>query len=78
MSIAGVEWDKGNGAKCQKHGLSLRDIEYILLQGIKYVLRDERNSLTEGRYIAIGRTKAMPLLPLRFAPPPTAGYGCGR
>jgi uncharacterized protein len=57
LKIAGVEWDKGNLAKCQKHGLTVRDIEYVLLHGNDFIIRDARHSEAEGRYIAIGRTE---------------------
>jgi uncharacterized DUF497 family protein len=55
--IAGVQWDKGNLAKCQKHGLTVDDIEDVLIRNMDIVSRDARNSKTEGRYSAIGRTR---------------------
>jgi len=55
--VSGIEWDKGNHLKCQKHGLSIDDVEHALLQGIDFVFRDHRNSIIEGRYIAVGKVK---------------------
>jgi len=57
ISLSGVEWDKGNRTKCQKHGVSVEDIEYILLRSAKLILPDIAHSTNETRYIAFGDTK---------------------
>jgi hypothetical protein len=48
----------GNRAKCQKHGLSLAEVEWVLRQGLLRVTDDDKHSLGEKRLIAIGRTQA--------------------
>jgi uncharacterized DUF497 family protein len=59
MSIEahGFDWDEGNRAKCQKHGLSLAEIEWVLRHGLLRVTDDDKHSLQEKRLIAIGRTR---------------------
>jgi len=52
--IAGFEWDKGNAAKCQKHGLTLSAIEACFARPLM-VLSDEAHSQDEARLRAIGR-----------------------
>jgi len=53
VEFSGFDWDAGNTAKCQKHGLSINEIEE-LLAGDPLVVEDERHSLDEKRLIAIG------------------------
>jgi uncharacterized DUF497 family protein len=54
----GFDWDEGNRAQCQKHGLSLAEIEWVLRHGLLRVTDDDKHSLGEKRLIAIGRTQA--------------------
>ena len=54
-AVAGFEWDAGNREKCQKHGVSLAEIEYVLEQSPGYA-PDPRHSSKEDRFIAVGRT----------------------
>jgi len=54
MKIAGIEWDAGNKEKCQKHGVSVTEIESLLL-GTPQFAPDIKHSVAEKRYIAIGR-----------------------
>jgi hypothetical protein len=60
MSIEthGFDWDEGNRTKCQKHGLSLAEIEWVLRHGLLRLTDDDKHSLQEKRLIAIGRTQA--------------------
>ncbi len=57
MKVSALEfdWDEGNREKCQKHGLSIRDIE-SLFQGPLAVFPDPEHSSGEERFIGIGRT----------------------
>jgi len=56
-NVAGFDWGAGNEAKCQKHGVSLAEIE-DLFRGTVMVLGDERHSTAvEERHLAIGKTK---------------------
>lgn len=57
MRIDGFDWDAGNLAKCQKHGVSIAEIE-ALFRGGPAVYADPGHSLTEQRLRAIGRTAA--------------------
>jgi hypothetical protein len=50
------DWDGGNREKCQKHGLSIAEVEYVLSHGETYIVPDLRNSEYEPRFIAIGRS----------------------
>lgn len=55
VDAAGFDWDDGNISKCQKHGMSLSDIEEVFADIIQ-VAADEAHSITEPRQLAIGRT----------------------
>lgn len=55
MKIEGFNWDRGNRDKCQKHGVSLEEIEEIFVNGPR-VAPDLKHSADEQRFIAIGRT----------------------
>ena len=48
------DWDDGNRAKAQKHGLTLSEIEHAMRTGAR-VAPDPAHSLSEQRFIAIGR-----------------------
>jgi hypothetical protein len=54
---SGLDWDDGNLTKCQKHGVSIEEIE-LPFRSAPYVGRDERHSEQEDRYVAVGRTGA--------------------
>jgi uncharacterized protein len=55
MEVSGFEWDKGNAAKCRKHGVSLAEIEEVFARSVT-ILPDQAHSLTEERLWAVGRT----------------------
>ena len=55
MKVAGFDWDNGNWPKCGKHGVSVEEIEQVLL-GNPAVMSDPHPD--EPRMRAIGRTKA--------------------
>ncbi len=50
------DWDDGNCAKCQKHGLSIAQIEYALTYGAR-VAPDAGHSDEEQRFIAVCQTE---------------------
>ncbi|MGH6726609.1 MAG: BrnT family toxin [Pseudolabrys sp.] len=58
MGVAtdGFDWDAGNRDKCRKHGLSIEQIEFLVSHAETLIVRDVKNSATEPRFIAIGRT----------------------
>jgi uncharacterized DUF497 family protein len=54
-TVAGFDWDEGNLEKCQKHGVSVAEIEGIFARA--HTLRvDMEHSLAEVRLKAIGRS----------------------
>ena len=52
--LSGFQWDKGNQAKCQKHGVSLETVEGIFSTGV-IILPDSGHALNEIRYRALGK-----------------------
>ena len=48
--LAGFGWDEGNRKKCQKHGVSLDEIE-AALSGPMRVFPDPAHSAVETRYL---------------------------
>ncbi len=55
LRISGFDWDAGNRTKCEKHGVSIGEIE-ALLAGNPRVAPDIAHSGTEDRFIATGRS----------------------
>ena len=49
MTVAadGFDWDDGNRQKCQKHGLSLDEIEYVVSHAETVIVHDPKNSTVE-------------------------------
>ena len=52
----GFDWDKGNRAKCEKHGLSVSVIESLFARPLA-ILPDLAHSDSERRLRAVGRTE---------------------
>jgi hypothetical protein len=57
LQAGGFDWDEGSRAKCQKHGVSIEEIEALFAAG-PLVAPDPGHSSEEDRLIAIGRTSA--------------------
>jgi uncharacterized DUF497 family protein len=57
LRVSGFDWDEGNRKKCQKHGLSIAQIEALFANGPR-IAPDPKHSEAEDRLIAVGRTKA--------------------
>ena len=55
--VSGFDWNTGNRAKCQKHGVSVDEIEGLFARPIM-ILPDTAHSTAEERLRAIGRTRA--------------------
>jgi uncharacterized DUF497 family protein len=55
MQVDGFDWDAANREKCQKHGVSLAEIE-AFFHGPVYVFPDPSHSQREERLLAIGKT----------------------
>ena len=51
MEFAGFDWDRGNRKKCQKHGLSIAEIESVFDRPV-VILPDTGNSQDERRFRA--------------------------
>ena len=49
------DWDRDNRAHCQKHGVSIDEIE-ALLRGEPRIAPDPKHAHLEDRLIAVGRT----------------------
>jgi len=56
-TLAGFDWDAGNRAKCQKHGVSVADIEAMFSSPL-LIIPDAAHSKTETRIRALGKTGA--------------------
>jgi uncharacterized protein len=57
LRVSGFDWDEGNRSKCQKHGLSIAEIEALFANGPR-IAPDPKHSAAEDRLIAVGRTGA--------------------
>jgi uncharacterized protein len=57
IEVDGFDWDAGNRTKCQKHGVSIAEIESLFL-GPLAILPDPAHSSRETRLKAIGFTQA--------------------
>jgi uncharacterized DUF497 family protein len=66
--FVGFEWDTGNRQKCQKHGISIADVEHVLSRGATLIVPDAKNSLNEPRFVGIGRTRSGRLAFVVFTP----------
>ena len=55
LRVSGFDWDEGNRAKCQSHGVSLGEI-VALFAGNPRIAPDPGHSAAEDRLIAVGRT----------------------
>lgn len=55
LQADGFDWDRGNRAKCENHGLSIATIE-SLFRHAPAILPDAAHSQREKRLRAIGRT----------------------
>ncbi len=52
-SVAGFDWDEGNRAKCQKHGVSISEIESVFTAST-FFATDAAHSRDEARVRAVG------------------------
>ena len=55
IGIGGFDWDEGNRAKCQKHGVSIAEIEALFMAD-PFVAPAWKHSKKEDRLIAVGKT----------------------
>jgi len=60
-TYAGFDWDVANRAKCEKHGVTIEDIEHMFRRIVR-IAPDPKHSLREDRFVAVGRsTEGRPL-----------------
>ena len=52
--VSGFDWDEGNRAKCQKHGVSITQIEALFAHNPR-IAPDPKHSVDEDRLIAVGK-----------------------
>jgi uncharacterized DUF497 family protein len=57
LRVGGFDWDAGNRAKCQKHGVPITEIEDLFTHNL-LIAPDPEHSADEDRLIAVGRTSA--------------------
>jgi uncharacterized DUF497 family protein len=55
LRVSGFDWDDGNRAKCQKHGVSIAEIEALFAHTPR-IAPAPKHSAGEDRLIAVGRT----------------------
>jgi hypothetical protein len=56
-ALAGFDWDDGNREKCQKHGVSIAEIE-SLFDVLPILRSDMEHSPAETRIRAVGRARS--------------------
>ncbi len=65
--VVGFDWDAGNERKSvDKHGVSRAEAEQPFFSEPLLVLEDDRHSVSEPRFHALGRTDAMRRLHVTF------------
>lgn len=57
MEFAGFDWDQGNREKCQKHGVSIAEIE-TMFAGTVLVAPDPLHSAREERFKTVGAAES--------------------
>ena len=55
LRVSGFDWDEGDRAKCQKHGVSIAHIEALFAHSPR-IAPAPKHSADEDRLIAVGRT----------------------
>jgi uncharacterized DUF497 family protein len=64
-AVAGFDWDAGNRAKCQKHGVSATEIEALFASPV-LIIPDPAHSQSETRVRALGRASSGRMIFLVF------------
>jgi uncharacterized protein len=68
LQFDGFDWDPGNRAKCQKHGLSIALIESLFARPLA-IVSSTADSREESRFCAVGQTgngrRVFPVFTLR-------------
>ncbi|MGA2236695.1 MAG: BrnT family toxin [Terriglobales bacterium] len=72
LQVSGFDWDDGNRTKCQKHGVSIMEIEALFMGGPR-IAPDPKHSADEDRLIAVRKTSAGRPLFVAFTMRTTSG-----
>jgi len=75
IAFSGFAWDTANLSKCQKHGVSSAEVEHVLAHAATIIVPDLKNSRSEPRFVAIGRTEAGRYAFVVFTPRETRSSG---
>ena len=54
LEFEGFDWDHGNRAKCQRHGVAIEEIEAAIRSGALLIVPITRRAADEERLIATG------------------------
>jgi uncharacterized protein len=54
LQFEGFDWDRGNRAKCEKHGLSIALLESLFARPLA-IVPSEADSRKESRFCAVGQ-----------------------
>ena len=65
MKSEGFDWEAGNLAKCQQHGVSVAEIEWALTHE-PLIAPDAAHSAAEQRWIAVGRSQVLRAMYVAF------------
>jgi uncharacterized protein len=71
--FSGFAWDDANRRKCQKHGVSISEIEYVLGHAETLIKPGLKNPQSEPRFLAIGQTQKGRYTFVVFTPRQSAG-----
>jgi len=64
--ITGFDWDKGNVRKNEKHGVSMAGSEQVFFNTPLLVVEDDKHSIQEPCFHALGKTDDSRLLHITF------------
>ena len=56
LRVSGFDWDAGNRTKCEKHGVSIAEIEALFAHNPR-LAPSPRHSAQEDRLVAVGRAR---------------------
>jgi uncharacterized DUF497 family protein len=73
VTFSGFAWDNANRSKCQKHGVSIAEVEHVLAHAATLIVPDLKNMRVEPRFLAIGRTEEGRYAFVVFTPRQTRG-----
>jgi hypothetical protein len=73
VTFSGFAWDNANRSKCQKHGVSVAEVEHVLAHAETLIVPDLKNSRVEPRFLAIGLTEEGRYTFVVFTPRQTRG-----